>query len=110
MTWSRVGSSKPLALSPDMPSGLMSWIDGCTYPELFAEAFGTSEVTPSRIAIAIATFERTVYSDRTPFDASAQGISQLTAAAARGQAIFNGRASATRAARAHSSRTINFTI
>jgi hypothetical protein len=40
--------------------------------------------------MAIATFERTVYSDRTPFDASAQGISQLTAAAALGQAIFNG--------------------
>jgi hypothetical protein len=40
--------------------------------------------------MAIATFERTLYSDRTPFDASAQGISQLSAAEARGQAVFNG--------------------
>ena len=40
--------------------------------------------------MAIATFERTVYSDRTPFDASAQGISQLSAAATRGQAVFDG--------------------
>jgi cytochrome c peroxidase len=86
----RVSASKPLALSPDVPAGLKSWIDGRSYPELFAEAFGTSDVTPSRIAMAIATFERTVYSDRTPFDANAQGISQLSAAATRGQAVFNG--------------------
>ncbi|HEX8116576.1 MAG TPA: cytochrome c peroxidase, partial [Pyrinomonadaceae bacterium] len=86
----RVSSSKPLALTPDVPAGLKSWIDGRTYPDLFAEAFGTSDVTPARIAMAIATFERTLYSDRTPLDASAQGISQLSAAAARGQAVFNG--------------------
>jgi cytochrome c peroxidase len=86
----RISSSKPLALSPDLPAGLKAWVDGRTYPELFAEAFGTGDVTPSRIAMAIATFERTLYSDRTPFDASAQGISQLSAAEARGQAVFNG--------------------
>jgi cytochrome c peroxidase len=86
----RVSSSKPLALSPDVPAGLKEWTAGRTYPELFAEAFGTSEVTPSRIALAIATFERTLYSDRTPFDASAQGVTQLSAAEARGQAVFNG--------------------
>jgi hypothetical protein len=74
----------------DTPAGLKAWVDGRTYPELFAEAFGTGDVTPSRIAMAIATFERTLYSDRTPFDASAQGISQLSAAEARGQAVFNG--------------------
>jgi len=86
----RVSSSKPLALSPAVPSGLKNWIAGRSYPELFAEAFGTSDVTPARIALAIASFERTLYSDQTPFDQSAAGITPLAAAEARGQAIFNG--------------------
>jgi cytochrome c peroxidase len=86
----RVSASKPLALSPAVPSGLKNWIAGRSYPELFAEAFGTSDVTPSRIAEAIASFERTLYSDQTPFDQSAAGIAPLPADQARGQAIFNG--------------------
>src|SRR5207237_2526521 len=65
----RVAASRPLALSPSIPAGLNEWIGGRSYPELFTEAFGTPDVTPARIAMAIATFERTLYSDRTPFDA-----------------------------------------
>src|ERR1044071_1803712 len=64
----RVAASKPLALSPEVPAALEEWIGGRSYSELFAEAFGTTEVTPARIALAVATFERTLYSDRTPFD------------------------------------------
>jgi cytochrome c peroxidase len=86
----RVSSSKPLALSPAVPAALRDWIGGRGYPELFAEAFGTSDVTPARIAMAIATFERTLYSDRTPFDAAVSGVTPLGAAEARGQAVFNG--------------------
>jgi cytochrome c peroxidase len=86
----RVSVSKPLALSPSIPSGLENWIAGRSYPELFAEAFGTSDVTPARIAQAIATFERTLFSDQTPFDRSTAGISPLTPEQARGQVIFNG--------------------
>lgn len=85
----RVASARPLALSPSIPAGLNAWIDGRSYPELFNEAFGTPEVTPARIAMAIATFERTLYSDRTPFDMSAAGIAALTAQEARGQGLFN---------------------
>lgn len=85
----RVTSSKPLVLSPAIPEGLRQWIDGRGYPELFAEAFGSAEVTPARIAMAIATFERTVYSDRTPFDAAISQIGPLTQAEARGQNVFN---------------------
>jgi hypothetical protein len=94
-TWvdvaSRVANSSPLALSPSVPAGLRDWLNGRSYPELFQEAFGTSEVTPVRIAEAIATFERTLYSDRTPFDLATQNITPLDAAAQRGQGIFNGR-------------------
>src|SRR6266568_3548848 len=71
-TWNdvavRVTNSKPLALTPFIPNGLRDWIGGRSYPELFEEAFGTPEVTPVRIALAVASFERTLYSDRTPLD------------------------------------------
>jgi cytochrome c peroxidase len=94
-TWvevaSRIANSHPLALSLTVPAGLRDWIDGRSYPELFQEAFGTSDVTPVRIAEAIATFERTLYSDRTPFDLSVQNIAPLGAAEQRGQGIFNTR-------------------
>ncbi len=94
-TWvdvaSRVANSQPLALSPSVPAELRSWIGGRSYAELFQEAFGSSEVTPVRIAEAIATFERTLYSDRTPFDLAAQQITPLGAAEQRGQGIFNTR-------------------
>lgn len=85
----RVAASQPLALSPSVPAGLKDWIGGRTYPELFLEVFGTDAVTPARIAMAIATFERTVYSDRTPFDAAVSQITPLTAAETRGQGVFN---------------------
>ena len=80
----RVKEAKPLVLSPSVPAALTVWIGNRNYPELFAEAFGTNEVTPVRIALAIATYERTLYSDQTPFD-----IGDLTAAEARGRQVFN---------------------
>lgn len=64
----RVQTSRPLVLATDIPSGLATWIGGRSYPELFQEAFGTPDVTPARISMAIATHERTLFSDRTPFD------------------------------------------
>ena len=85
----RIAFSKPLALSPTIPAGLNNWIGGRSYAELFNEAFGTSDVTPARIAMAIATYERTLYSDRTPFDQSVAQITTLTAAETRGQGVFN---------------------
>jgi cytochrome c peroxidase len=92
-TWNdvavRVAQSTPLALSPSIPAALSNWIDGRSYPELFEEAFGSADVTPARIAMAIATFERTVYSDRTPFDQSVAQITPLGAAETRGRGLFN---------------------
>ncbi|MGZ8846383.1 MAG: cytochrome c peroxidase, partial [Pyrinomonadaceae bacterium] len=88
---SRMANAQPLALSPSVPAALRDWIAGRSYPELFQEAFGTTDVTPVRIAEAIATFERTLYSDRTPFDLAVQQIAPLGAAENRGQGIFNTR-------------------
>lgn len=91
-TWTdvanRISASKPLVLSPSVPVALTTWINGRTYPDLFLEAFGTSDVTPSKIALAIATYERTLYSDQTPLDQVNAGIGQLTQAEQRGRNVF----------------------
>lgn len=84
----RIASVRPLALSPNIPAPLSAWLNGRTYPELFQEAFGSPDVTPVRIALAIATFERSLYSDRAPVDLDAQGIPALTAQEIRGRNIF----------------------
>ena len=85
---SRINSSKPLALSPKMPNGLKAWIANRTYAELFQEVFGTPEVTPSRIAMAIGTHERTLFTDRTPLDLAIQQIEPLTPNELAGQEVF----------------------
>lgn len=84
----RIQNAKPLALASDIPSGLSAWIDGRTYPELFEEVFGTPEVTPARIAMAIATHERMLFSDRTPLDRSAVEMEKLTLEEANGRDLF----------------------
>lgn len=85
----RIAASKPLALSANIPGPLALWIGGRNYPELFQEAFGTPDVTPSRIALAIGSFERTLFSDQAPIDLANAGIATLTAAENRGRNIFN---------------------
>ena len=84
----RVAASKPLALSPALPAALAAWLEGRSYPDLFAEAFGTPEVTAVRIALAIASYERTLYSDRTPLDLAAAEILPYPPAQQRGRAVF----------------------
>ena len=84
----RIAASKPLALSPALPPALATWIGDSSYPQLFEEAFGTPEVTAPRIAMAIATYERTLYSDRTPFDLESADIQDHPPAEQRGRNVF----------------------
>jgi cytochrome c peroxidase len=84
----RIAASKPLSLSPSMPPALAAWIGDRGYPELFAEAFGTPEITAVRFAMAVASYERTLYSDRTAFDADVSSITEPPAAEKRGRALF----------------------
>lgn len=85
----RISSVKPLAVAHNIPAGLAAWIEGRTYPQLFEEAFGTPEVTPSRIAMAIATHERTLFSDRAPIDKANGGQNAvLTAQEQTGASLF----------------------
>lgn len=76
----RIASSEPLALSPQVPASLSSWIAGRDYTELFDEAFGSPDVTAVRIAMAIATYERTLVPTQTPIDTfvtTGQGLTPL---------------------------------
>ncbi|HVF29771.1 MAG TPA: cytochrome c peroxidase [Pyrinomonadaceae bacterium] len=84
----RVSASRPLALAHDIPAGLSNWIDGRSYADLFEEAFGTPEITPARIALAIGTHERTLFSDRTPLDKYSSNIGTLTVQEEDGRDIF----------------------
>jgi cytochrome c peroxidase len=61
--------ARPLALAVELPDDVASALENEPgYPQLFAAAFGDSEVTPARIAFAIATYERTLVADETPWD------------------------------------------
>ncbi len=84
----RVQASRPLALASNIPAGLKTWIGNRTYPELFQEAFGSPDVTPARISMAIGTHERTLFSDRTPIDRWAAQIEPLTAQEESGRQLF----------------------
>ncbi len=65
----KLAAVRPLALAvnlpPDLAAGLSS---GPSYPDLFAAAFGDGAITAERIAFAIATYERTLVPNQTPWD------------------------------------------
>ncbi|MGE3277391.1 MAG: cytochrome-c peroxidase [Vicinamibacterales bacterium] len=85
----RVASARPLALASSVPGALAGWIDGQAYPSLFAEAFGSTDVTPVRIAMAIASYERTLVSTAAPIDRFLAGDDgALTASERRGFGVF----------------------
>lgn len=91
-TWpnifARIAASKPLGLAPAVPAPLAKWIGARGYPELFAEAFGTPEITAPKIAMAIAAYERTLFSDRTPFNQAIAQLRTMGPAETRGQREF----------------------
>lgn len=70
----------------------LSQIEG--YQPLFAAAFdGEEEITPDRIAMAIATYERTVISGEAPFDRWVKGQQNaISVSAQRGFRLFNDKA------------------
>ncbi len=70
----------------------LSKIEG--YRELFAAAFeGDRDITADKIAMAIATYERTIVSGEAPFDRWVNAERKaLSASAERGFELFNGKA------------------
>jgi len=72
-TWddvrAKLAAAAPLALATNLPPDVAAAIAANpTYQDLFAAAFGDVKITGARIAMAIATYERTVFPDQTPFD------------------------------------------
>ena len=84
----RMASVRPLALAAFVPNELEAWIAGRDYPQLFAEAFGTPDVTAARIALAIATYERTLVSNQARIDSVIAGSATLTPQQQQGQGLF----------------------
>jgi cytochrome c peroxidase len=78
----KLSGAVPLTLAQDVPPDMHSALDGAeTYADLFERAFGDPEVTPARIAFAIATYERTLVPDQTPWDAFVAGDTDALSAA-----------------------------
>ena len=65
---------RPLAMASDLPPDMVAALaDNPDYPSLFQVAFGGQEITPVRIAFAIATYQRTLVADQTPWDRYIRG-------------------------------------
>ncbi|MHC4380624.1 MAG: cytochrome-c peroxidase, partial [Planctomycetota bacterium] len=65
---------RPMALATDLPPDVASALaTDSTYPQLFQTAFGSPEISALRIAYALASYERTLIPDQTPWDAYITG-------------------------------------
>jgi len=84
--------ARPMALATDLTPDMQGFVlTGASYPELFELAFGDEQITAARIGMAIATYERTLVPDQTPFDAFVAGDQQaLTNRQQNGLNAFNG--------------------
>jgi cytochrome c peroxidase len=78
----------PLTLASNVPAPLLQFVAGRSYADLFAQAFGSPGVTPVRIVMALATYERTLLSDQSPFDRFLAGLAPLSPGQAAGLAVF----------------------
>ncbi len=84
----RLAALQPLALASEVPAALSLWISGRSYPALFNEVFGTSDVTPARIAMAMASYERSLNSTQAPIDQQFAGQQVLSQQELAGQQVF----------------------
>ena len=75
-------------LTPDLAAGLASFP---TYPDLFRNAFGDPAITARRIAFALASYQRSLNPDQTPWDRFMAGsTTALTAQQQLGWTLFQG--------------------
>ncbi len=93
-TWNEVIdkliSVKPLALANNIPQDMADTLStNPSYPQLFNNAFGDSTITAARIGMAIATYERTLVSDQTPWDLYRAGdVTAMTEGQIQGWQMF----------------------
>jgi cytochrome c peroxidase len=84
----RIASVRPLRLSPSIPPALQSWIANRSYPDLFTEVFGSAEVSSARIALAIASYQRSLVANQTPHDLQGAGQPAMTQPELAGRQAF----------------------
>ena len=93
-TWTdvttKLSASTPLTFATNLPADVGAALAAHpTYADLFTAAFGDAAITASRIAFAIATYERTLVADQTPWDAFQAGDSNaLTSSQLTGWGFF----------------------
>ncbi len=93
--WSDVVSKleqvSPLSLASNIPADMTDALQGgSNYSQLFNAAFGDAEITPARIAMAIATYERTLVPNETPWDLFIAGDNNaMTSDQITGWDLFN---------------------
>lgn len=95
-TWSDVAATlqvvEPMRFAGDLPADLLAALSGDpSYPDLFQAAFGDPVITAERIGFAIATYERTLIADDTPWDRFMAGDpTAMTPQQQQGWAVFQG--------------------
>jgi cytochrome c peroxidase len=78
------------------------------YPDLFEDAFGTSDINSQRIANSLAQFIRSMVSYRSKFDAGvAINFSNFTAQEQQGRQLFNSRQTSCRACHSTNLQTLD---
>ncbi len=89
---SKLAAVQPLVLASDVPADMQAALDvNPSYPDLFDAAFGDAAISAERIAFAIATYERTLVPDQTPWDRFIAGdAGAMTPGQIAGWNIFQG--------------------
>jgi cytochrome c peroxidase len=95
-TWAqatqKLVGARPMALATQLPPDMAAAVaGGATYPDLFTAAFGTPDITAERIVFALATYERTLVPDQTPWDRFQNNVpGAMTQQQINGMNVFNG--------------------
>ena len=79
---------QPMALASNLPVRLAAFVNNQSYATLFAQAFGSPQITGARIAQAIGSYVRTLVSDESKWDHYLAGNAQLTPQEALGLQLF----------------------
>ncbi len=88
----KLQTAQPMALATSLPQDMAAAVaNGATYASLFAAAFGSPEITTARIAMALATYQRSLIPDQAPWDQFQRGVpGAMSQQQVRGMNVFNG--------------------
>ena len=79
----------PIEMGNDSNTVVKTLSNNAYYLSLFSKAFGDSKITMTRVAQAIASFERTLVSGNSPYDQYMRGdVSAMSQSAIRGMQLF----------------------